>query len=59
MVVIENGSNRWAVIAALTALCVVLLIESVLVAESLPGRYSDRDPPSRWSQTVKDLFGRP
>ena len=51
--------QRWAIVAAVAALGVVLLVETVLVVETFPPRSAvDRDPPSRWSQTMKDLFGR-
>jgi hypothetical protein len=50
--------QRWAIVAAVAALGIVLLVETVLVVETFPTRYGDRDPPSRWSQTMKELFGR-
>jgi hypothetical protein len=53
-----SNPQRWAIVAAGAALGVILLVETVLVVETYSARFGDRDPPSRWSQTVKDLFGR-
>ena len=52
------NSQRWAIVAAGAALAVVLLVETVLVVETYAVRIADRDPPSRWSQTMKELLGR-
>jgi hypothetical protein len=50
--------SRLIGIAGLTALAVMLLVESVLLVQTSRTVAFDTDPPSRWSETTKEMLSR-